>query len=174
MIPVPRVQPVEQDTITAWVHQKETVLVLDNVGNANNFGAIVRSAAFFGLRYIVIEEGQPYLTTSSYRVAEGGMQYVSIYSTNSIADLLKKTKGKITRIGTDSRGSVSAVRLNEAAKNSGLLLILGNEERGISRAVRENCDIIVNIAPTHSVDSVESLNVAQAASILLYDCRRGS
>lgn len=171
MICMPRVEPVTAEIIDGWARAKETVLVLDNIGNANNFGAIVRSAAFFGVRNIVIEKGQPYITTSSFRVAEGGMEYVCVRAADSIAELLKSARGKITRVGADRRGAVPCAKLFEAARQSAVLVVLGSEERGISRDVRALCDMIVSIAPEED-GFMESLNVAQAASILLYECKR--
>jgi TrmH RNA methyltransferase len=170
MISAPDVGSVTDDDIAVWVEDKEKILVLDNVGNANNFGAIVRSAAFFGVRNIVVENGMHYVTTSSYRIAEGGMEYVAIYTTESVADLLKSVKGKIVSVGTDARGDVPASRLGSVTKNSAAFLVIGNEERGISRDVRAHCDIIIGIAPWQkNQPNIESLNVAQAASILLYE-----
>jgi TrmH RNA methyltransferase len=174
MIPLPRARQVTTDDVALWAQNKEKILVLDGVGNANNFGAIVRSAAFFGLRRIVVEAGYPYLTTSAYRIAEGGMEYVEIYAAESITGLLKSAKGLLTRVGTDVRGAVPVSGLGEKIKNTGAFIILGNEERGISYATRENCDIIAAVAAGKKTASIESLNVAQTASILLYECVRES
>jgi TrmH RNA methyltransferase len=170
MISAPEVGNVTDDDIAVWVEEKERILVLDNVGNANNFGAIVRSAAFFGIRNIVVEHGIHYVTTSSYRIAEGGMEYVAIYTAESVAELLKSVKGKIVSVGTDARSDVPASRLGAVTRNSAAFLVIGNEEKGISRDVRTQCDIIVGIAPWQkNQPNIESLNVAQAASILLYE-----
>ncbi|GMO42867.1 MAG: RNA methyltransferase [Treponemataceae bacterium] len=170
MISAPRAERVSSGDFDVWSAAKERILVLDNVGNANNFGAIVRSAAFFGIKYIIVEHGISYLTTSSYRIAEGGMEYVTVRSTESVAALLKSAKGIITRIGTDARGDIPASRIGTIAQNSALFLVVGNEERGISRDVRAECDIIVSIAPRQADrPHIESLNVAQAVSILLYE-----
>jgi TrmH RNA methyltransferase len=53
----------------------------------------------------------------------------------------------------------------------GALIILGNEETGISQMVKENCDYLILIPFGGSEQNIESLNVAQAASIVLYECR---
>jgi TrmH RNA methyltransferase len=175
MISAPRVEQVSGEDIDAWAAAKEKALVLDNVGNANNFGAIVRSAAFFGIKYIVVEQGISYVTTSSYRVAEGGMEHVTVRAAESIAALLKSVKGKIARVGTDARGDIPASRIGAIAQNSALFLVIGNEERGISRDVRAECDIIVSIAPWQkNQPNIESLNVAQASSVLLYELGNAS
>ena len=81
MIDTPVILPLNTEITARWVEQKEDAVILDRVGNANNLGAIVRSAAFFGIKNIVIplDESQSSITTSSYRVAEGGMEFVKIY-----------------------------------------------------------------------------------------------
>src|SRR5574344_2414627 len=101
MITPPEIIPLDSDITDGWIAAGESALVLDRIGNANNLGAIVRSAAFFGIKNIVIpkDESQTSITTSSYRVAEGGMEFVQIYSTSSVINLLKSVKGKMVRIG---------------------------------------------------------------------------
>ena len=54
MIFMPKIMPLDSDVADEWIANGENVLVLDRIGNANNFGAIVRSAAFFGMKNIVI------------------------------------------------------------------------------------------------------------------------
>ena len=179
MIEAPKITPLDSDITDSWIANGENAVLLDRIGNANNFGAIVRSAAFFGIKNIVIplDEAQSSITTSSYRVAEGGMEYVNIYSVKSSERLLEALSQKVLRIGTalDAKKSVSFLR--EAAKNSSkkpILVVLGNEEHGISDAIKKNCDELViipwagmNEGVTQS--AVDSLNVAQAASIIFYE-----
>ena len=155
MIEQPSIPHLTVEIADGWLHRKESALLLDRVGNANNLGAIVRSAAFFGVKNIVIplDEAQSSVTTSSYRVAQGGMEYVNVYSIRSITKLLTAMKGKMIRFGTD---------------------VLGNEEHGISDEVRKNCDYLVLIPfsdDPNATRPIESLNVAQAAAIFLYECR---
>ena len=179
MIEAPQITPLDSDITDSWIANGENAVLLDRIGNANNFGAIVRSAAFFGIKNIVIplDEAQASITTSSYRVAEGGMEYVNIYSVKSSVRLLEALSQKVLRIGTalDAKKSVSFLR--EAAKNSSkkpILVVLGNEEQGISDTIKKNCDELVIIPWAGmnegvSQSAVDSLNVAQAASIIFYE-----
>lgn len=178
MIHAPQIQPLDSDITDSWSKNNENAVLLDRIGNAANFGAIIRSAAFFGIKNIVIplDEAQTSITTSSYRVAEGGMEYVNIYSVNSTTRLLEALKGKMIRVGTDLSAKKSASDLKVISDNGKkpVLLILGNEENGISDLVRQNCDELViipwagmNNGQTESL--VDSLNVAQASSILFYE-----
>ena len=73
MIYMPEIIPLDSDITDEWIENGENAILLDHIGNANNFGAIVRSAAFFGIKNIVIPEDDvtSAITTSSYRIAEG-------------------------------------------------------------------------------------------------------
>ena len=181
MIEAPEIQPLDSDITDSWVANGENAVLLDRIGNANNFGAIVRSAAFFGIKNIVIplDEAQSSITTSSYRVAEGGMEYVNIYSVRSSARLLEALAGKMIRVGTALEATKSVSELSSLGKDSEgnkkpLMIILGNEEKGISDIVKSNCDELV-IIPWAGMNAgvkeslVDSLNVAQASSIIFYE-----
>lgn len=171
----PQVLPLTKQIAQSWAENKEHVIILDRVGNANNLGAIVRSAAFFGIKNIVIpiDESQSSITTSSYRVAEGGMEFVNIYSINSIPSLMDDMKGKMVSIGTALDAKYSTRNLKELCKDKGALVILGNEEHGISDEIKKRCDynVIIPFANMGKQDGpcVDSLNVAQASSIILYE-----
>ncbi|MBQ7881458.1 MAG: RNA methyltransferase [Treponema sp.] len=179
MINQPTIKQLSSDIVDEWIKNNESALLLDRVGNANNLGAIVRSAAFFGFKNIIIplDEAQSSITTSSYRVAQGGMEYVNIYSVKSIVKLLQSLDKKMIRLGTDVNAKYPVSMISELRKNKPVLIILGNEEHGISNQVKENCDELIIIPYSESnidlIDRpIESLNVAQAASIVLYECRQ--
>ena len=178
MIEEPEIQRLNRDITTQWAENKENVLLMDRIGNANNLGAIVRSAAFFGIKNIVIpmDEAQSSITTSSYRVAQGGMEYVHIYCVQSIAHLLSDLKGKMVRLGTDvcAKTPISEISNLTKVKRSdgtfdqqGAIVILGNEEKGISQEVKAGCDYLITIPSVGR--EIESLNVAQAAAVILYE-----
>lgn len=177
MIYMPEITPLDSDITDKWIENKENALLLDHIGNANNFGAIVRSAAFFGIKNIVIpeDESESAITTSSYRIAEGGMEFVKIYSVRSIGKLLKALEGQMIRIGTDLNArSKYACDIQKICNGNPAIVVLGNEEHGISDEVRRNCDELVLIPFTglqegKNESPVDSLNVAQASSIILYE-----
>ena len=178
MIFMPKITPLDSDVSDEWIANGENVLVLDRIGNANNFGAIVRSAAFFGMKNIVIPaaESQSAVTTSSYRIAQGGMEFVTIYSANSIARFMEAVRGRMLRIGTDLRAKKTLAEIADMRGGKPLLIVLGNEEDGISDDVRKNCDecVIIPFAgfTEGSEPAIQSLNVAQAASIILYELQK--
>ena len=141
MIEAPQITPLDSDITDAWIKEGQDAVLLDRIGNANNFGAIVRSAAFFGIKNIIIplDQAQASITTSSYRVAEGGMEYVNIYSVKSSERLLQALDQKVLRVGTslDAKKPVSFLReYKKSGEKKPLLVVLGNEEEGISDAIK--------------------------------------
>ncbi|GMO65096.1 MAG: RNA methyltransferase [Treponemataceae bacterium] len=187
MIRFPEILLPAKKEIDLWQQNKSTVLLLDKIGNTNNFGAIVRSAVFFGVTDIIISDTNTYsyITTSSYRSAQGAMEYVKIWEISSSSLFLKALSGKLLRMGTDVRSGESLHDCTALAQNDkGIVLVLGSEEDGVSPEVKKACDIIVTIVGAdYSENSmpekplkIESLNVAQAASVLLYEitCRKNS
>lgn len=185
MIQGPEITPLDSDITDAWIERGENAVLLDRIGNANNFGAIVRSAAFFGIKNIVIplDEAQSTITTSSYRIAEGGMEYVDIYSVNSTARLLEAMKGRMFRLGTSLDAKKPLGDLHGLAALAGnprkpVLVVLGNEENGISDVVKSNCDELM-VIPWSGMEQgkpsqIDSLNVAQASSIVFYEVMRAA
>ncbi|MBO4404711.1 MAG: RNA methyltransferase [Treponema sp.] len=179
MIHTPEIQKLTKDVTARWAEEKESAILLDRVGNANNLGAIVRSAAFFGIKNVIIpvDEAQSSVTTSSYRVAEGGMEFVNIYSVKSIEFLLEDVKDRLVRIGTSLDAKKSVSDLKDLCKGKGAIIVLGNEEKGISLGVKENCDhlVIIPFAGMNTESSgpvIDSLNVAQAAAVIMYEMSR--
>lgn len=176
MIESPVIEQVDSEIVQEWILKGEHAVLLDRVGNANNFGAVVRNAAFFGIKNVIIpmDEAQSSVTTSSYRVAEGGMEYVNVYSVRSSARLLEVLKGKMKIIGTSLDAKKSASELKKIADGKPVLLIMGNEENGISPIIKKSCDELV-IIPFSGMNSgaklppIDSLNVAQAAGIMFYE-----
>lgn len=181
MIDQPAIERLSKADVAAWIENGENALLLDRIGNANNLGAIIRSAAFFGVKNIVIplDEAAATVTTSTYRVAKGGMERVKVWTVQSMTKLLADLKGRMVRFGTDVRcttpiSSMAALcekkEADGSVKNLPAAIVLGNEEHGISDEIKENCDHLV-IIPSPA-DDIESLNVAQAAAIILYELTR--
>lgn len=164
--PLRRVTP---DVLAAWSRDKAPLLLLDRVSNANNLGAIVRSAAYFGVRAIVIPDapGQAVPSEAAYRVAEGGMEFVEFYRVPSLPDFGATLKRSHYLIGTSLRGTQLSPR---EVRDRGLprppAIVLGNEEKGIAPSVAAACDRLVKIP---GADTVESLNVSAAAAVLCWE-----
>ena len=146
-----------------WAKNGKPVLVLDGVGNPHNLGAIVRSAAFFGIEHIVLADrpDQALPSDASYRIAEGGLEHLDLHRAPLPAALLEM-RPAYRVIGTAlGHGQVPA-RLESGPP---VALVFGNEETGLDPATIAACDQIWSIPGS---GGVQSLNVAAAAAILLY------
>ncbi|MCL1836113.1 MAG: RNA methyltransferase [Treponema sp.] len=175
MIIAPVIEPLTREDLDFWASEGKTGLVLHDVGNDHNLGAIARAAAFFDAHFIVLNESdsEVQLTTSAYRVAEGGMEHVAMRKVGSTAAFLKDATKKIIVIGTDTRarrrigdlpGIVQDHPPPSTGKRPGIALVLGNEESGLPSEVKNNCTCLLRVPGT---GNIESLNVSQAAALFL-------
>jgi TrmH RNA methyltransferase len=157
---------VTRETMEAWAAARAALLLLDRVSNAHNVGAIARTAAFFGVKAIIVPDSpaQALPGESAWRVAEGGMEFVEFYRVPALAPLCAQLKPHFCLVGTSVRGNQLAPR---EARQRGLprppALVLGNEERGMAPEVAAACDRLVRIP---GAGTVESLNVSAAAAVL--------
>ena len=174
MIEEPLVPPLGREELDRWAAEKKTGLVLHAVGNDHNLGAIARAAAFFDACFIVLNEqdAEARLSTSAYRVAEGGMEHLTVRKVGNTGAFLKDAAKQLLVIGTDTRarqrisdlgGIISGPRYK--AGRPGIALVLGNEETGLPREVKDQCSCLLRVPGT---GAIESLNVAQAAALFLH------
>lgn len=141
------------------------LVVLDGVGNPHNLGAIARSAAFFGAGALLLHDlpGAAMPSDAAYRVAEGALEHLDLYRTKSLRSaLLAMDKHYRTVAATLLPG---AVPVGSLPRDRPIALVLGNEERGVGVEASATCRRQVRIGGT---GAVQSLNVAQAAAVLLY------
>jgi TrmH RNA methyltransferase len=149
----------------AWGRAGGPLLLLDGVGNPHNLGAIARTAAFFGWPRIVLSDhpAQAGPSDASFRVAEGGLDRVALYRAGRFATMLKTLRRSYLVVGAAPGGHRPLAELRRAGKP--VALVLGNEEDGLPEATRRACDDVVTIP---GAGSLQSLNVAASAAILLY------
>jgi len=160
---------VTREVLAEWARARAPLLLLDRVSNANNVGAIVRTAAFFGVPAIIVPDhpAQALPGEAAWRVAEGGMEFVDFYRVPALPALCAELKRSHCLIGTSLRGNQLSPRV---ARERGLprppALILGNEERGLASDLMAQCDRLVRIP---GANTVESLNVSAAAAVLCWE-----
>lgn len=145
-------------------------VAFDRVRNPYNIGAIIRSAAFFGIDAAILGMPAPHpaLTSQAVRVAEGGAEHLLLTRTTDLADTLARLRSVgVSVIGAEDDGAHNAVGYTFKRP---CVLVLGHEREGISQKVRAQCDAMVAIA---GAGSVHSLNVSIAASVLLSEIQRG-
>jgi len=157
----------------------EPLLILDGVGNPHNLGAILRTAAFFGLPRAVLSDhpGQALPSEAAYRVAEGGFEWVDLYKAANLPVLLKRLRATHRVVGTaldPKRVSIDVGGLTGGGRAGGgpkpVALVMGNEEDGIPPATLAACDTVLTIPGS---GRVQSLNVAATAAILIHALAAG-
>jgi 23S rRNA (guanosine2251-2'-O)-methyltransferase len=138
-------------------------LALEHLQDPHNVGAIFRTAAFFGVKGIILtrERSAP-LSATVYDTASGGLEYVpfAVASNLSRTITLAREAG-LTVLGTSEHASQN---LSASPSDRSSLLIFGNEEQGLRKVTLENCDELCRLAP---LGPIQSLNVSVAAGVLM-------
>ncbi|MBX3233175.1 MAG: RNA methyltransferase [Labilithrix sp.] len=149
------------DRLTA---RRGVALALDRVRNSYNIGAILRSAAFFGVDAVILGAPAPHpgLDPNAIRVAEGGCEHLDLARTTDLADTIGRLRRRgVTVLGTDGHADADALTYDFPRPS---VLVLGNEREGLSGRVRAQCDVLLAIKGT---GAVESLNVGVAAGVAI-------
>lgn len=147
-----------------WAAAGEPLLILDGVGNPHNLGAIARTAAFFGIKHMLLagrpEQALP--SDAAYRVARGGLERIEIYRARRLPDALRRIAKGYHVVASAVEGGVALPAFRGDGRP--IALVLGNEEEGSPRATLETVETIVTIPGR---GAVQSLNVAASAAILM-------
>lgn len=160
---------VTREVLVQWTRERAPLLLLDRVSNANNLGALVRTAAYFGVRSIIVPDapGAALPSEAAYRVAEGGMEFVDFYRVPALPEFCQELKRSHYLIGTSLRGTqLSPREVTARGLPRPPAVVLGNEEKGIAPGVANACDRLVKIP---GAETVESLNVSAAAAVLCWE-----
>jgi 23S rRNA (guanosine2251-2'-O)-methyltransferase len=138
-------------------------LALDTLQDPHNVGAIFRTAAFFGVRGMVLtrDRSAP-LSATVYDVASGGVELVPFHNSTNLNQALEAAKeAGLWTLGTaeEAGQDISAI-----PRDRSWLVVMGNEEQGLRRLVREHCDELCRISGS---GPLRSLNVSVATGVLL-------
>lgn len=145
------------------------VLVLDQITDPHNFGAIIRSAAVLGFRHIIImTKNAATLTPTVYKTASGGMEHVGIIQATNLSKALTSLKKLgFWIIGLDERGR-TILHEYKPSPSEKIALVVGAEGTGIRRLIKENCDILLRIDAN---PAFSTLNASNACAIAMYQLR---
>lgn len=140
------------------------ILILDNVQDPGNLGAIIRSSVAFNVDTLIISDTSVDLYNSKVLRASQGMNFhINIVRRNIEKEIINLKEKKYKIYGTNVRDGID---IKNVEKNDKYAIIMGNEGSGMSKNIEKLCDknIYVNINK-----KCESLNVSVAASIILYE-----
>jgi 23S rRNA (guanosine2251-2'-O)-methyltransferase len=156
-------RPLEAGDISDLAGSRGLVLVLDQVTDPHNFGAIVRTGAAFGVEALITtHRHSPVLSGVLAKAASGGLEHVPLINVTNLARALDTLADYgFFRIGLDSDAPASLQSLPISAP---LALVLGAEGQGLRRLTREKCDALARL---EMPGPIKSLNVSNACAIAL-------
>ncbi len=164
----PFVYSVLEEVIEKKRGKKENLffVILDQIQDPHNLGAIIRTSAACGVDGVIIAKNRCVGVTSTVvKVSVGAVEHVDIIQVSNIAQTMKKLKDNGFWIsGTDVGAKSMDYRKMDV--NCPLAVVIGNEGKGISDIVRKECDFLVHIPMSGVIDS---LNASVAASIMIYE-----
>ncbi len=146
-------------------HTKANIMILDQVTDPQNIGTIIRSCVAFGCDALIMQDkNSPQETSAIVKASVGTIEHLPIIRVTNISRTIEKLKDYgFWVVGLDGYAKETISTLD---KNGKIAIVMGSEGKGMRRLVEESCDISVKIPMS---ENVESLNVATAASIILYE-----
>lgn len=141
------------------------ILILNGIEDPHNLGAIIRTAETAGVHGIIIPKRRACSVNSTvYKVASGAVEHMKIARVNNLNDEIKHLKeNNVWIYGT----AIEATKYYYEENLTGsIALIIGNEGEGLSRLVRENCDVLLKIPMK---GKISSLNASVSAGIVMYE-----
>lgn len=143
------------------------ILLLDNIEDPHNLGAIIRTANLAGAHGVIIPKRRAVgLTATVAKTSAGALNYTPVAKVTNLAKTMEELKEKGLWFVCADMGGESMYRLNLKGP---IGLVIGNEGEGVSRLVKEKCDFIASIPMKGDIDS---LNASVAAGVLAYEIVR--
>lgn len=146
------------------------IIILDGIEDTHNLGAIVRTAECAGVHGVIIPKRRSAMVNQTvYKSSAGAVEHMLIANVNNISNAIDDLKKQGLWIyGADMDGK--DYHFNTPITGA-IALVIGNEGKGLSRLVKEKCDVLVKIPMK---GKISSLNASTAASILIYEVVRQS
>ncbi len=143
------------------------ILFLDKIEDPHNLGAIIRTANLAGAHGVVIlKDGAAGLTATAVKASAGAIHYTPVAKVTNLTKTIKELKERgMWFVCADMSGQT----MYDLNLTGPIGLVIGNEGNGVSRLVKENCDMIAKIPMKGDIDS---LNASVAAGVLTYEIVR--
>lgn len=140
------------------------IVMLDHLEDPHNFGAIIRTSEALGVDAIIIPENRSVgINSTVVKTSVGAIENIKIIKVTNLVNTIKYLKEKgYWIIGTN----MNSTNINDIDYKIPICLVIGNEGKGISKIIKDNCDYIVSIPMTGKVNS---LNASVATGIILYE-----
>lgn len=143
---------------------KSTILVLDNLTDPQNVGAIIRSSVAFGVDAVVIPKNNSSIESAALtKAAVGNYEKMPLCietNLNNVFRTLREQGYWVLGLDGAAKENISCARNYDK-----VVLVLGSEGEGMRKLTRENCDLLLKIP----IRNAESLNVSNAAAVALYE-----
>lgn len=145
--------------------EKPFIVLVDELEDPHNLGAIIRTAELCGVHGIIIPKRRNVGVTSTvYKSSAGAVEYVKIAKVSNLNQTIEELKKKgIWIYGADMEGESYSF---DTDFSGAIALVIGGEGKGISRLTKEKCDVLVKIP---MVGKINSLNASVAGSIIMYE-----
>ncbi|GAB6178923.1 23S rRNA (guanosine(2251)-2'-O)-methyltransferase RlmB [Desulfotomaculum defluvii] len=162
---------VDLDEILAMARAKGEdpfIIMLDEINDPHNLGAIIRTADAAGAHGVIIPQRRSVpLTATVAKASAGAVEYVPVARVTNLDRTIRQLKDEgLWVVGADMDGSETYW---ETKLTGPLLLVIGGEGKGLGRLIKERCDILVRLP---MVGRVGSLNASVAAALLIYEVVR--
>lgn len=142
-------------------------ILLDNIVDPHNLGAIIRTANLAGAHGVIIPKNRAAgLTAAVARTSAGALNYTPVAKVTNLASTIEELKGRgLWFVCADMNGT----RMYDLNLTGAIGLVIGNEGEGVGRLVKEKCDMTAAIPMKGNIDS---LNASVAAGVLAYEIVR--
>ena len=166
--------PVEYSTIDEILEFAESknevpfLLLLDELEDPHNFGAILRTADAVGVHGVLIPKRRSVsLNATVAKTSAGAVEYVKVAQINNVAQTLKQLKDmNFIVIGSDIDGRDLYDEMEDIDFTDPIILVIGSEGKGMRRLTKENCEFLVKIP---MVGKINSLNASVAGAVIMYE-----
>lgn len=167
IIEVSDIKTYNLDIIKKFTSKNPVIVMLDHLEDPHNFGAIIRTSYALGIDAIIIPNDRSVdITPTVVKTSAGAIYNIPIIKVPNLTNTIEKLKKEgYWIVGTDMQGD----NYSELKYDMPTCLIIGNEGKGMSKIVKNNCDYLVSIPMEGQIDS---LNASVSCGIILSEIKR--